>query len=349
MRDDETVEVGEPTEATEQAAGAESTENQEASTEAPATEPPAEATAQAEPAGPTPEEIEAKFKAFTEAVTEAVNERDTSTGMIPEQFVGKVKLAYSELPLPKTKTAARGHLDENMKSALGKDLDAAKAKAYMDLGQEVKTTAATRETVVRPPVDPTQAHVEKVAAFYLAVSMIPVGEGVDPSWTQKVQELSKSLSGDVAAWTEYQKQHDAWLTQVEALKEGEARPEEPQAPEVSQVVVNAAKISRGRGVTATRPRKATGTGTATSTSATPRAAYTGVRRDVKKHIASAFADKPIGTFLKIGLIAKHTSAEYGDDHPSSGAVTASLNSAKFNVAGIVPAEENNIAGARKIA
>lgn len=50
----------------------------------------------------------------------------------------------------------------------------------------------------------------------------------------------------------------------------------------------------------------------------------GRRRDISKHIQSAFADLPVGSFLSIAEIVRHRSEEYGDDHPAAGAVAARL-------------------------
>jgi hypothetical protein len=328
--------------------------------EAPATQPEqADAAPAATEPTKTPEELAAEaaaeeaknaelFTQFEATVTAAVEARDQTTGDVPSVNVAPVKLAYAALTSPAQKKKARDFLDAGMKTSLTKELNASKAKVYMDLGAEVKTTTTQREQVVREPVDPTQAHVEKVASFYLAVSMITPGEGVNPDWTAKVQELSKSLAPEVKAWQTYEAEHAAWLTDKQEGETDEAYAgREPKAPEVHAVVLNASKIARGRGASVAKPRAPKGTSTASASA--PRDAYAGPKRSVKAHIAEVFANEPIGTFLKTGAIAKAVTSEYPDGKASSGAITAALGSPKFNLAGIIPAQEGGVGGARKVA
>lgn len=325
------------------------TENLETATpaqpEAP-TKTPEELAAEA---AATEAENEKLFAEFEAKVNEAVEARDQTTGDVPTVNVAPVKLAYAGLPTPALKKKARDFLESGMKTSLTKELNASKAKVYMDLGAEVKTTTVQREQVVKAPVDPTQAHVEKVASFYLAVSMITPGEGVNPDWTAKVQELSKSLAPEVKAWQAYEAEHTTWAekgkTEGETDEAYTAR--EPKAPEVHAVVLNASKIARGRGASVAKPRATKATGTATS--AAPRDAYTGPKRSVKAHIGEVFANESVGTFLKTGQIAKAITSEYPDGKASSGAITAALSSPKFNLPGIVPAQEGGVGGARKVA
>jgi hypothetical protein len=322
--------------ATGETGSAESTEKQEAGE----SDKTGEAgKADEKPAGPTEEQIKAALEAFQKLATEA--EYDSATGELPGAELAKIKAAYAELPSTPAKTQARKWLSASMRDALAKERNPSKARAFLAMEEEVKTTAATRETIARPPQDPTQAHVERVGAMYLASSFVDPGSDVAEDWISKVQDLARSLAGEVGTYKAFLAQHDAWTAADEAT-----RGEEPKAPEVSGVVLNAAKIARGRGIGTGAARRAS-----TTTSA-PRATgpgYSGPRRDVKKHIASAFADVPVGTFLKVAEIAGHKSDEYGDDRPSSGAISASLASAKFDVDGVQPTESNGLKGARKVA
>lgn len=299
----------------------------------------------AKPEGPTEAEQAAAFDAFKTKVDAAIEVLDKSTGNIPDGPVAEVRAAYVALPLPKNKKAARDFLDTNMKASLTKPpFDPWKAKAYLDLGEAVKSTGATRETVAKPPVDPTDAFVNQVAAHWIATSLLVAGPEVDASYVTKAQTLVKSLEGESAAFKTYLVEYAAWLAKPEA-----ERGDEPQAPEVSQVVLHAAKIATGRTRKTTVTKAADGT---TVTKAAPTGVgYTGPRRDVKKHIINAFQGKPVGTFLKIGEIAKTPSAEYGSDTPSGGAINAALESAKFAeaVSHIVKDTENGVGGARKVA
>lgn len=342
-RDDDSVTVTE-----NPGAVTEEQPNQAATTEAPAestqTTAPAEGT-ETKPEGPSEADQAAAFEAFKSKVSAAVEQVDRSTGTLPDGLVAEVKAAYAALPLPKNKTAARNHLDASMKEQLTKPpFDPFVAKAYLDLLEAVKSTGSTRETVAKPPVDPTEAFVERVSAHWIATSLLVAGPDVDPSYPQRAQELSQSLQGDAQAYKAYLIEHAAWAAKPEA-----ERGDEPQAPEVHKVVLEAAKIAAGR-TTRTRSASAS-TGAAKSTGAGP--TYSGPRRDIKAHIQSAFADKPVGTFLKIGEIAKHVSAEYGGSNPaaSGGAINAAFKSPRFaeSVKNIVPDTEGGVGGARKIA
>lgn len=300
--------------------------------------------------GPSAEEIKAAVDQFNTLVSEQVETRDRATGELTAEATSIVKVAYAALPSASAKTKARASLDEGMRNALAKDLDATKARAFMTLSQEVKTTGRS-ESVAKAPVDPTEEHVNKVTAMYLASSLVDVPEGVGDDWVNKVQELGNALAPEVQAYKAFLAQHEAWVAAHAAWESADEatrgdEPEEPKAPEVHEVVLNAAKIARGRGLGGRTRKVASGTAKA-STGST--AGYSGPRRNVKAHIKAAFEGKPVGTFLKISEIAGANSAEYGDDHPSSGAVTASLESAKFDVVGIQPDSENGVKGARKVA
>lgn len=363
MRDEDEATVTEPTqvevtEAPSTDQNATETENVDSATPTGAETPANTAnTGEAAPAK-SPEELakeaaeaEAKanelFGVFEAAVAEAVEARDVSTGAVPEAQVSPVKVAYANLPNPATKKRARDFLDTRMKETLTKELNASKAKVYMDLGAAVKTTQAQRETVVAKPVDPTEAHVNNVAAFYLAVSLQPVGPNVSPDWTKRVQDLSRALAPEAKAWMEYEAAHKAWADKAGTDDEA-TRGEEPKEPEVGDILRHAIKIARGRSTGTARkprtPRDPSAAGTASTG-----APYTGPKRSIKTHIGQVFANVPVGTFIKTGVIAKTVTAEYPDGSASSGAVTSALGSAKFDVPGVVPASEGGIAGARKIA
>lgn len=290
----------------------------------------------------TEAEQAAAFEEFKAKVAEAVEQVDMSTGNLPDGLVANVKAAYVALPLARNKTAARKYLDDGMKAALTKDFNPFKAKAHLDLNEACKSTGASRETVAKPPVDPTDAFVKEVTAHWIATSLLIPGPEVDTSYVTKAQELAKSLEEEAKAYKAYLIAYGTWLAKAEA-----ERGEEPKAPEVSEVILHAAKIASGRGGRRAAP-KAAGTG-ATPSIAT--ATYSGPRRDVKAHIKQAFADQPVGAFLKIGDIAKFKSQAYGDASVSGGAINAALDSPKFAAAvpNIVKTTEGGVNGARKIA
>lgn len=308
------------------------------------TTPPASPVpATPEKAEPTEAEQAAAFEEFKAKVDAAIAEVDLTTGNIPDGLVADVKAAYVALPLARNKTAGRKLLDDKMKESLTKPpFDPYRAKAYLDLNEACKTTGATRETVAKPPVDPTEAFVKEVTAHWIATSLLIPGPEVDPTYVTKSQELARSLEPEAKAYKAYLTQLLAWNAKPEA-----ERGEEPKAPEVSEVILHAAKIAQGRSGRRSAPKASTGTAKASASSAT----YSGPKRDVKAHIREAFADQPVGTFLKIGEIVKFPSKAYEGASPSGGAVNAALDSAKFAqaVPNIVKATEGGVNGARKIA
>ena len=96
----------------------------------------------------------------------------------------------------------------------------------------------------------------------------------------------------------------AWLQ-----SDAEDKGDEPA--DLTPVVKNAVKLALGKAA------KAGGRSGGGST-------FTGERRDIGKHIESAFADVPSGKFLTVAEIRKHKSEEYGDNPPSAGAISARL-------------------------
>ena len=285
--------------------------------EAPVTETTTEAPA--ETAAETPINLDA-FKA---AVETALTEADTSTGEVPASAIGPVNEAYRALDGQKPKNAARSFLEEQMLEAVGQ-LDAAKARSYNDLRANLSAGSGAKSE--KAPAAPTAAFVQRVASLRLALSIVegqrPEGEGID----EKVEALVTESSDAVASY-------QAWLDAE--TPEGE---EKPAAPEVSPVVRAAFKAASGKASGGAR----VGGGSSS-----------GVRRDIGKHIQSAFAGVEVGTFLTIAEIAKHKSEEYGDDSPSQGAISARL-FPTTTVEGVEPVEKGaidgkNPKGARKTA
>lgn len=291
--------------------------------EAPATEQAEAPVESTEPTteAPKAEEAPINLDAFQAAVTEALAEADESTGQVPEASIAKVNEQYRALDGQKAKNAARSSLDEKMMEAVGQ-LNAQLARSYSDL--KVNLSAGGGAKAEKAPADPTAAYVQRAAALRLAVQIVdadrPEVEGVE----DKVNEAVSGAAEQVTAYRD-------WLNLE--VPEGE---EKPDAPEVSPVVRLAFKAASG---------KASGrTGGGTSS---------GVRRDIGKHIASAFAEQEVGAFLTIAEIAKHKSAEYGDDVPSQGAISARL-FPTTTVEGVEPIEKGaidgkNAKGARKVA
>lgn len=136
------------------------------------------------------------------------------------------------------------------------------------------------------PKDPTEAFVAKVAVLMAAQEVLNgnVPEGVNEGWVEQAETLAASLTADAQ----------------KVLNAGD-----DEEIEVGADARKVVKLASGRGVS----------GGST---------FTGTRRDVGKHIAEAFDSQPSGAFLSVNEIVKFKSAEYGDDSPSSGAVSARL-------------------------
>jgi hypothetical protein len=281
-------------------------------------ETPVEGTETPTPEAPVEQPVD--LTAFKESVTEALSEGDTATGELPEAAVAKVNEQYRAVEGNKGKGEARKFLEEAMLEAVGK-LDAVAARGYSDL--RAKLSAAGGAKADKAPSDPTAAFVQRLASLRLAQQIVeserPEGEGIDEKVEALVNENTELIT----------KQREYLANEAEDKGDG---------PELNPVVRAAFKAASG---------KATG-GTSRSGGSSG-----GVRHDTGKHIASAFADVEVGTFLTIAEIANHKSAEYGDDTPSQGAISARL-FPTTTVAGVEPVEKHaidgkNPKGARKIA
>lgn len=83
--------------------------------------------------------------------------------------------------------------------------------------------------------------------------------------------------------------------------------------------------------------------------APPAGSNGGRRRDIAKHIAHAFSDLPVGSFLTISEIKSRPSPEYEGTSPSAGAISARLFPANgpMTLTGVVPDRRNGVRGATK--
>jgi hypothetical protein len=287
-------------------------------TEAPAA-PAAETTAETPKAPEAPIDL----SQFQAVANQAVAESDTATGSIPEGELSKVITEYRGLDGVKAKNKAKGWLNDQMKEAMNGD-DIAKARAFLQLHESMTAGSGGGSKAEKAPADPTEAFVQQYATLRLALGLLTPGEGVDDTWQDKAKELvesSNQVAGEYLAWVR---------------NESEDKGDEP---EVSPVVRNAVKLATGKAA------KAGGRSGGGST-------FTGERRDIAKHIQSAFADKQVGDFLLIAEIRNHQSEEYGTDSPSAGAISARLfpASGKVTIEGVEPAtNEKGNKGARKVA
>jgi hypothetical protein len=257
---------------------------------------------------------------FEAVVAEAIEGMDVSTGEVPPTEVAKVNEAYRSLDGQKGKAAARTWLENQMKHALKESKDFIRARAFVMLKDGL--SSAGGHSAPRPPADPTKAFVQKVAAFSLALNILEasVPENVSEDWHTQYDELLTSLGDEVETYQEYVNSDD----------------EEAEEPAVSPVVRQAFKLATSRV-----------RGGGAGSSRVPGAP----RRDVSKHLAQVFADLEVGSFLKVNEIAKAASEEYGDDRPSSGAVSSRLfpkGKDAYSADGIEACEMNGARGARKV-
>lgn len=273
-------------------------------------------------------EFEQTLAAFKEAVAGAMasEDRDQTTGTLPEALKQTVTKAYAALPGARGKNAGVAYLQEQMQYEMlaGAEDPAAfvRARSYLEMFNAAKA-GAPKEQVVRTPVDPTEAHVALVASLALSPNLVVPGEGVAEDWRDQVKAKVQELTDQVKAYRE-------WLV----ANAGKATEEQSAAPEVDAIVIAAARLATGRGAGLKAARKVTTEGGSTA----PRTPFTGTRRDIGKHIENAFAGVVSGTFLSIQDIVNVKSDEYGDDKPSPGAVAARLfpKSGECTVTGIKP-------------
>lgn len=280
-----------------------------------------EAPVQTEGAAPAAAEAPINLDAFKAAASAAVAEADKSTGELAPAIVEPVVKEYRNLDGLKAKNAAKKFLGDEMKAQMSAG-SIQGARSYLQL-QESMTAGSGGSSAPKAPADPTEAFVQSEATLRLASALHLPGEGVAEDHESRVENL-------VATSTEAAQAYLTWVT-----TEGDDKGDEPEA---SAVVKNAVKLALG---------KAAKAGGRTSSGGT----FTGERRDIGKHIASAFADAKKGAFLTVAEIKNHKSDEYGDNSPSAGAISARLfpSSGKCTVEGIEPGtNEKGNKGATKL-
>jgi hypothetical protein len=269
-------------------------------------------------------EVPVDLTAFKSAVADALAEGDTSTGQLPEASIAKVNEAYRAVEGNKGKGEARKYLEEAMLEAVGK-LDAVAARGYSDL--KTNLTAAGGSKADKAPSDPAAAFVQRRASLELALHIVNQGAPEVGEDRDLDAEVAKAL-GEAQELYASHVAHEA----NEAEDKGDG-------PTLTPVVRAAIKAAAGKATGSTRTSSGGNSG--------------GVRRDIGKHIESAFAEVEVGGFLTIAEIAKHKSAEYeGTDGPSQGAISARL-FPTTTVAGVEPIEKGaidgkNPKGARKV-
>lgn len=331
----ETVQVSaDPTvaaESTEQADGGTGVTNEAVATEAASTDTQAEGV-EAKPAGPTEEEIAAAVRGFQEYLVGAEyldadpgneveggilvsDERDPGTGVLSDALKTEIKQKYIDLPAGQGKDSARQQVKEWVKSLIEASivtLAGERARTFFLVQSEclnAKGAGAGTGSAVVKQVDPVEEYVNEVVALYIAPYLLPKPEGTPDDVTAKVNARAEELFKHIAPYSQ-------WL-----YGDPEQRGDEPEVPDE---VRRAGRIATGKATRAASTRKRAASGSGEATTSTPRASYNGPRRDVAKHVAEYFAGQPSGYVALMGEIAKFQSTEYGDDRPSSGAVTARI-------------------------
>lgn len=304
-------------------------------TEAPAAEATVEPTEAIAEGTETPVETPAAedLTTFNAKVAEAVEAADKSTGTVAEAPLAEVVKAYRELGA-KGKREAKKAVQEGMREAVNEQ-NIIKAKSFMVLGEALDNAAASKSaTKERVQVDPTEGFAARAVALRLANEIFTgtVPDGVAETWKEKANELYSTAKGQVQAYSDYL-----------AAKASAAEGVEVAEPEGIEDAVKAAfRIAQGKASGAAKVRSAAG----------PRPAFDGPKRDIRKHLAEAFADKEVDAFMTVAEIKSFKSAEYGDDEPSSGAISSRLfpNSGKPTVsaAGVEPFISDGKKGARKV-
>lgn len=267
-------------------------------------------------------EHEAALKVFTDAVEAAVDNADETTGTVDEAALQAVSEAYRGLSGGiKYKNLAKSYVDEAIKSSIPTK-QYIRATSYNEVSEKLRTVKS--ETKPKVTVDPRIAYGERIAALELAKELLEedAPEEVEGYEVPSVEVAYREL-------VEYRN----W-TKQDADSRGEA-------PELGSIATAANKLIEGKAVGKARTR-----------SGGVRPAFTGVRRNVAVHIENAFEGIESGKFLTVSEIVNTRSEEYGDDAPSSGAVSARLfpggDAEKCTVAGITPGvNANGTKGATK--
>ena len=286
----------------------------------------APAAAESETKAPEAEVDLTEFLAAVETAVSDTEARDATTGELPEVLIAPVNTAFRKLDGAKAKNKARKALNELMKQNMTDPTTLPLARSYMILADKLSAgpVGSGEGKAPRQPADPTEAFVQRVVGLRVALELATSNkpEGVSEDWTDKANSLYGEALGQASALL-------AW-TNSEAEDKGDE-------PEASATARSAVKLAAGRGGRAAGRPTATGDG---------------VRRDVAKHIVSAFADVAPGTFLSIAEIKKHESEEYKGVEVSAGAISARLFPASgkpSSVPGVEATIENNKKGARKVA
>ncbi len=340
------------------------TESTEATTATTDEAAAAETAAPAAPTGPTKEEIDAALDSFVGLVDSILGSPKTNES---EAVAGKIDPQNGEVPAEHMKTVVeaflalpggtRAHnkaiqlLADKQMTALTEHMWAVGARAIAlmlnALRAAGKGTKAKVETVAKPTVSPTVAHVATAVAHILAVNFLPVGSDVDDNWGELTNAKVTELASEVGVLQKYLADKATYDALTDEQKADTAAFPEPTQPEVDAIILQAARIARGRvagpkKAAATREPKVAGSSVPRDPSAP--------RGDILAHIQEVFAELPVGTFLKVSAIAKVATSQYGAGQASGGAISARIKGEAFSkVEGLEFVSQDGGQGVRKTA
>lgn len=235
-----------------------------------------------------------------------VAESGQSSGSLYPEFEAALN-AYQALPGASPKGKAKDFMGGQMTSEILKiqanpsDLSPqATVIAWNIFQTAVLERASKKAGAAGPALSPVDGFLAKLATIRVANKLIADDqpEGLPTDWQEQLNKMVQ-----------------VGINEAELLEKWQETPEDErqgEEPKLSAYTSQAVKLSSGKG-----PRKPGRPVGAVST-------YTGVRRDIGKHIEHAFSDKPSGTWLSINEIRSIQSPEYGEASPSGGAISARL-------------------------
>lgn len=279
----------------------------------------------------------------------ASEDREASTGQIPEGVLNDLRAKFNDLPTGAPRTKIKNWVDAQISEAMEDPALSPYARSFFMIKKHSLVSTGAAKAAPKVQLDPTQAFVDQVVALYIAPFMVQVPDGVAQNWADLVNAESEKLIDVARDYAEHQNKiaaHEAKVAEHEAkvqalpedatdeqrstlATEGEALTAEGEAlekatAETSDVVKVGFRLARGRAASAPRAKKASTGGTSGGTSTTRAPRGDGTRKNIATHILNAFAGKPVGTILSINEVVKTPSDEYGSESPSPGAVSARL-------------------------
>ena len=261
-------------------------------------------------------QAESDLRDFESVATSAASEADPTTGTLATAQLEPVKIAYRTMSGgAKIKNRAKAFIVDQMRKALnevpnGGPVTAAVAWNVIQGAVLEAAPSAGKEPAEK--ASPSKIYADKVMAHRIALDLIEdevnQPEGVEENWEDEIQDGDDSETAQV---------YLDWVNSDEETRGDE--------PDVSKVVRAAVKLALAKGPRAAgRP-----------------AGTRGPRRVLQNHIDSAFAGLDSGDFLTVAEICAAHSDEYGDDSPTTQAVTLRLFPAdgrESTLKGVTPAE-----------